>query len=98
MQSPSHSNTPSGEEEQLSDPEVPTGLEGFTITSTEASVLREYVKQFQDADTESWIKVIRIAVGTLYALRPQNSMFDKKEAMHVSMWMVFDSSCTNKEL
>ncbi|KAN0138102.1 hypothetical protein V8E53_003991 [Lactarius tabidus] len=70
MQPAPHSTTSSGEEELQSDPEVPTGLQGFTITSTETSVLRE----------------------------PQNSTFNKKEAMQVSMWMVFDNSDTNNKL
>jgi hypothetical protein len=88
MQSASNSNTSSGEE-RPSHPKILTHLEGFSITLMDASALKGYLEEFKNADTESWTKIIAIATGKIYALRPPNATFDKKEAMKVSILMFF---------
>ncbi|KAN0139064.1 hypothetical protein V8E53_003066 [Lactarius tabidus] len=77
----------SGEEERLSDPEILPLTEGFSITPSDASILKAYVKEFQNADTDTRKKILGMAIGELYALWPPESTFDKKEAMQkVRTW------------
>ncbi|KAH9035587.1 hypothetical protein EDB84DRAFT_1437881 [Lactarius hengduanensis] len=54
--------------------------ERFSITPQDASVLKGYVEEFQKADTDSRKTILERAMGELYAMRPPNSTFDKKEA------------------
>lgn len=82
MESVPHSGISFGEEPS-SDPGIPAPAEGFSITLKDASILKLYVQEFQNADTDSRKKILGKVTGELYALRPPNSVFDKKEAMLV---------------
>lgn len=75
----------SGEDECVSDPEAQASSEGFVITLRDASVLQEFLEEFQGANTQTWNKILRKAMGELYALHPPNAVFDKKEAMRVTV-------------
>ena len=83
MESVSYSDISFGEEERPSDPEIPVPTEGFFVTPRDASILQPYVPEFQNGDTDTRNKVLGKAVGELYALRPPNTVFDKKFAMRV---------------
>ena len=73
----------SGESERLSSPEPFHAAEGFSLTPQDASILKGHLEDFQKADTELWKKILEKVMGELYALRPQSSTFDKKEAKKV---------------
>lgn len=88
MESVPYSAMSSGEEERPSHPEITTPAEGFSITPRDAGVLKVYVEEFQNADTETWNKILGKAIGELYAFRPTNSAFDKKEAMRVCVLII----------
>ena len=75
----------SGEDECVSDPEAQASSEGFVITLRDASVLQEFLEEFQGANTQTWNKILGKAMGELYALHPPNAVFDKKEAMRVTV-------------
>jgi hypothetical protein len=62
---------------------MPTGAEGFTITSQDTIILKGYLEDFQQANTETRTKILEKVMGELYSLRPPNSAFDKKEAKKV---------------
>jgi hypothetical protein len=96
MESIPYSNTPSESDRQQSDSEAPTPADGFSITPEDASVLKVYLENFQNSNTETRNKILGKAAGELYALRPPNSAFDKKEAMqvcsHVPMFHLLPST------
>lgn len=77
----------SWEDEQQSDPENQAPEDGFIITPRDASVLKVYLEEFQDADRPTRKKILGNALGELYALRPPNAVFDKREAMKVRVPM-----------
>ncbi|KAH9014735.1 hypothetical protein EDB84DRAFT_1568013 [Lactarius hengduanensis] len=79
MQSDYSSGNSAGESER-SFPSVHTLGDRFSITPQDASVLKGYVEEFQKADTDSRKTILERAMGELYAMRPPNSTFDKKEA------------------
>ncbi len=62
---------------------MPNAEKGFAITPQDASILKEYIEDFQRADTETRKKILEKVMGELYGLRPPNSAFDKKEAKTV---------------
>jgi hypothetical protein len=72
-----------GESEHPSGPEPLLAAEGFSLTPQDASILKEHLEDFQKADTELRKKILEKVMGELYALRPQPSTFDKKEAKKV---------------
>jgi hypothetical protein len=88
----------SGEEERLSDPEILPLTEGFSITPSDASILKACVKEFQNADTDTRKKILGMAIGELYVLWPPESTFDKKEAMQVRFRCCIDTACTEYDL
>ncbi|KAH9010972.1 hypothetical protein EDB85DRAFT_2160497 [Lactarius pseudohatsudake] len=79
MQSDYSSGNSAGESER-SFPSVHTLGDRFSITPQDASILKGYVEEFQKADTDSRKTILERAMGELYAMRPPNSTFDKKEA------------------
>ncbi|KAH9015530.1 hypothetical protein EDB84DRAFT_1443412 [Lactarius hengduanensis] len=62
-----------GQGEQSVDP-------GFSITPRDADILREYLEEFQCADTPLRTRIIEKAMAQLYRLRPSGTPFDKKVA------------------
>jgi hypothetical protein len=56
---------------------------GFAITPQDVGVLRQYIDEFQEADTTLRTKIIEKAMAELYQLRPAKAHFDKKEASKV---------------
>jgi hypothetical protein len=54
-----------------------TGI--FKVTPEDANILKEYIVEFQEADTETWNKILEKSMGELYKLHPRNSPFDKKD-------------------
>ena len=71
------------EDEQLSDPEIEQPADRFFITPRDADILKPYLEEFQSADTQARKKILGRVMGELYALRPSDSVFDKKDAMRV---------------
>jgi hypothetical protein len=66
------------------DSEIPsTGAEGFAITPQDTSILKGYIEDFHNANTETRNKLLEKVMGELYSLWPPNSAFDKKEAKKV---------------
>ncbi|KAH9020694.1 hypothetical protein EDB85DRAFT_1896072 [Lactarius pseudohatsudake] len=53
---------------------------GFSITPRDADILREYLEEFQCADTPLRTRIIEKAMAQLYRLRPSGTPFDKKVA------------------
>ncbi|KAH9009281.1 hypothetical protein EDB84DRAFT_1571316 [Lactarius hengduanensis] len=62
-----------GQGEQSVDP-------GFSITPRDADILREYLEEFQCADTPLRTRIIEKAMAQLYRLHPSGTPFDKKVA------------------
>ena len=83
MDSILHSATFFGENEQLSDPGIQQPADRFFITPRDADILKPYLEEFQSADTQAQKKILGRVMGELYALRPSDSVFDKKDAMRV---------------
>jgi hypothetical protein len=88
MESTHHSNPSDGESERSPPSDAPLESEGFSLTPMDASVLTVYIEQFKSGDTETRNKTLEKAMGELYALRPPNSAFNKKEAKRVP-YLVF---------
>lgn len=85
MESMALSHTSDGESERTPDSDVaPTG-KGFSITPKDASILKGHLDEFQTANTETRNRILEMAMGELYALRPSSTIFDKKEAKRVSL-------------
>ena len=56
---------------------------GFTMTQQDTNILKEYLDDFQQADTGDRANIIQKAMAEIYQLRPPNSPFDKKKASKV---------------
>ena len=72
----------SSREELLSDPG--SQANHFFITPKDANILKVHIEDFRTADRQSRKKLLGRLMGELFALRPTNAVFDKKEAMSVS--------------
>ena len=53
---------------------------GFTTTHQDAGILKEYLDDFQKANTGDRADIIQKAMAEIYEERPHNSKFDKMEA------------------
>ncbi|KAH9008808.1 hypothetical protein EDB84DRAFT_1446695 [Lactarius hengduanensis] len=86
-------------ESERSLPSVHTLGDRFSITPQDASVLKGYVEEFQKADTDSRKTILERAMGELYAMRPPNSTFDKKEAKRkIRTWFYNHYSRPHRQL
>ena len=81
MESVPYSAMSSGEDERLSDPGIQADY--FFITQKDTNILKVYVEEFRAADTQSRKKLLGRLMGELFALRPENAVFDKKGAITV---------------
>ena len=81
MESVPYSAMSSRDDEQLSDPGMQT--DRFFITPKDANILKVHVEDFRAADTQTRKKMLGRLMGELFALRPKNAIFDKKDAMTV---------------
>ncbi|KAI9428293.1 hypothetical protein H4582DRAFT_2178227 [Lactarius indigo] len=79
MQSDHLSGSSAGESE-VSCPSIHALGDRFSITSQDAHILKGYVEEFQNADTEIRKTILEKAMGELYTLQPPNSTFNKKMA------------------
>ena len=59
---------------------APHALTDFTITHQDAGILKQYLDEFQQANTGDRANIIQKAMAEIYQLQPPNSAFDKKEA------------------
>src|SRR6266571_3848984 len=89
MQSAYSSDRSSGE------PEIPSGLatsglathhaaDPLILTPQDINILKEYVEEFEQADTQLRKKILERAMGDIYRLRPGNSAFNKEEATQLA--------------
>ncbi|KAI9439083.1 hypothetical protein H4582DRAFT_2075741 [Lactarius indigo] len=74
-----HSDSSATHSGQDSRPMPPT-KEGFVITPQDATILRGYMDDFEQADTQMRKNILEKAMGELYRRQPANSVFDKKDA------------------
>ena len=81
MESVPYSAMSSRDEKLLSDPG--TQADHFFITPKDANILKVHIEDFRAADRQSRKKLLGRLMGELFALRPKNAVFDKKEAMSV---------------
>ncbi|KAH9016363.1 hypothetical protein EDB84DRAFT_1567258 [Lactarius hengduanensis] len=72
-QSSSDSHEPSG-------PAPPPTQEGFKLSPQDVTILRGYMDEFEEADTQMRNKILEKAMGEIYKRQPGNSQFNKKEA------------------
>ncbi|KAH8982114.1 hypothetical protein EDB86DRAFT_3086427 [Lactarius hatsudake] len=71
----------------------------FSVTPQDASILKRYVEEFQKADTETRKTILEKAMGELYATRPPNATFDKKEAKRkIRTWFYNHYSRPHRQL
>ena len=56
----------------------------FKLTPQDITILKEYLAEIKDADTQSKKRIIEKVMGEMYVLHPKNSAFEKKEAKEVS--------------
>ncbi|KAH9036288.1 hypothetical protein EDB84DRAFT_1437709 [Lactarius hengduanensis] len=71
-ESSSNSDDPSG-------PVVPPTQEGFKLSPQDVTILRGYMDEFEQADTQMRNKILEKAMGEVYKRQPGNSQFNKKE-------------------
>jgi hypothetical protein len=83
MQSDNGSQSPSQESGTSVSP-VPPMVEVFAITREDATILKEYVEEFQEGDADLRNTIIANAMAELSALCPELEPFDKAEASKVS--------------
>ena len=109
MQSAYSSDRSSGELE------IPSGLatsglathhaaDPLILTPQVINILKEYVEEFEQADTQLRKKILERAMGDIYRLRPGNSAFNKEEArmvffrtMHVCIGLLIGIDCRKSE-
>jgi hypothetical protein len=75
-ESSSDSHEPSG-------PAPPPTQEGFKLSPQDVTILRGYMDEFQEADTQMRNKILEKVMGEVYKRQPGNSQFNKKEAKQV---------------
>ena len=80
MQSISFPNTSDGESERPVDSDGTPAGDSFSITPKDASILKGYLEEFQSAKTDARNRILEMAMGELYALRPPDTIFDKAKA------------------
>ncbi|KAI9432718.1 hypothetical protein H4582DRAFT_2083108 [Lactarius indigo] len=98
MQSDHLSGSSAGESE-VSRPSIHALGDRFSITSQDARILKGYVEEFQNADTEIRKTILEKAMGELYTLRPPNSTFNKKMAkMKIRTWFYNHYSRPHRQL
>ncbi|KAH9030531.1 hypothetical protein EDB85DRAFT_2245636 [Lactarius pseudohatsudake] len=68
-----NSDDPSG-------PAVPPTQGGFKLSPQDVTILRGYMDEFEQADTQMRNKILEKAMGEVYKRQPGNSQFNKKEA------------------
>lgn len=56
---------------------------GFVITPDDAVILKEYLEEFEHAETTLRTRIVERAMAELYILRPPNAAFDKVQARKV---------------
>ncbi len=86
MQSAYSSDRCSGEPEIPSGPATHHAADPLILTPQDINILREYVEEFEQADTQLRKKILERAMGDIYRIRPGNSAFNKEEARTVFIW------------
>jgi hypothetical protein len=85
MQSERISDSDSSESEAPPDPSAHPPKDGFKMTPHDINILRRYMEEFEQSDTQMRNKILEKAMGEIYRLRPGNSAFDKKDAKQVCL-------------
>jgi hypothetical protein len=93
MQSPHGSDASSGESENHSGPIMHPPTTGFKITPQDTNILDGYIDEFEKADTQTRNNILEKVMGELYRLRPDNSVFDKKEAKQACIQSIHICIC-----
>ena len=85
MESDTNSNSVSGEREIPSGPvkRPPANMNTFQVTLEDAEILTGYLDEFDNSNTAAKRKILEKAMGDLYRLRPNDFIFDKREAKEV---------------
>ncbi len=84
MQSPCISNYSSSDPEEVpSSSTVHPAPDAFKITPQDVNILKGYIEEFDQADTQMRSRLLEKAIGEVYLLQPGNSVFNKKEARQV---------------
>jgi hypothetical protein len=88
------SPSPSGESEISSPPIVPhvAEMDTFTITRDDATILEEYVDEFQEGDADLRNTIIANVMAELCALRPEALPFNKIEATKVCFYLIMQGT------
>ena len=73
----------SSDSHELSGPAPPPTQEGFKLSPQDVTILRGYMDEFEEADTQMRNKILEKAMGEVYKRQPGNSQFNKKEAKQV---------------
>lgn len=84
MQSGNLASDSSSDSDGSSIPPRDLPSDDFKLTPQDIAILKEYLAEIKDADAQSKKRIIEKVMGEMYALRPKNSAFDKKEAKEVS--------------
>jgi hypothetical protein len=66
---------------------------GFKITPQDTNILDGYIDEFEKADTQTRNNILEKVMGELYRLRPDNSVFDKKEAKQACIQSIHICIC-----
>ncbi|KAH9017641.1 hypothetical protein EDB85DRAFT_2155028 [Lactarius pseudohatsudake] len=70
----------SSDSHEPSRPAPPPTQEGFKLSPQDVTILRGYMDEFEEADTQMRNKILEKAMGEVYKRQPGNSQFNKKEA------------------
>ena len=76
-----------GESERPLDSDIPSAVNGFSITPEDAGILKGYLEEFQSSKTEARNRILETALGEVFAHRLKNGTanFDKKGAKKASL-------------
>ena len=99
MESELFSYTSEGESERPPDSDIPSTVNGFSVTPEDAGILKGYLEEFQSSKTEARNRILETALGEVFAHRLKNgtAKFDKKVAKKVSLLRTFVGNVADRK-
>lgn len=88
MQSDNGATSPSGESQRDSPPSAPQMADVFTITQEDATIMHEYLGEYDDGNTDLRHTIVANVMAILCDLRPETSPFNKIEASRVPLHII----------
>lgn len=80
------------------EPRVHLPSSGFTLNAKDADILKRYLDEWKDANTQARRTIYEKSMGDIYKLRPGNSAFNKKDAKEVFVLITCLHVCVSIKL